>query len=168
MSINSIKMAMSASSYGAYSQKLTDATRSRLMELGIAFDSNISEQEGRALIQRFEAQKAQNQPKQQTGQNKSKDDLFQKALELAQKLGLDVDESTNFNKMLIMIENELTQRAQACKNNPDELMKLRSLGEELAMIQAQSTGSMGFDATNKALEKSLDMLSLYNQQFLNR
>ena len=58
MSISSINLAYGAS-YGAYNQKLTQATKQQLEELGIAYDKNITEQEGRRLIKANEAQKHQ-------------------------------------------------------------------------------------------------------------
>ena len=48
------------------------------------------------------------------------------------------------------------------------LKELKSLSQELAFIQAQSNGSSGYDNTNQALMASLEMLSEYNKNFLNK
>ena len=54
------------------------------------------------------------------------------------------------------------------ENNPIMLEKLNNLSHELANIQAQSNGSSGYDNTNQALMMSLEMLSEYNKNFLNK
>ena len=50
MTISSINMAMSASSWGAYNQKLSQATKQKLDELHISYNENTTEEQARALI----------------------------------------------------------------------------------------------------------------------
>ena len=51
MAISSINISMGAS-YGAYNQKLTQETKAKLQELGINFNPNITEQEGKMLLKK--------------------------------------------------------------------------------------------------------------------
>ena len=166
MGISSINLAYGAS-YGAYSQKLTQSTRQKLEVLGIPFNQNITEEEGKRLIKAHEAQKRENANQQGMFQNPSNtNDLFEKAKKLAQKLGIQVPEVANFQQVISAIEVKLEQKLAGAKNNVAELKKLQGLSEELAFIQAQSNGSAGYDATNQALMTSLEMLSEYNKNFL--
>ena len=59
MSIRSINLAYGAS-YGAYSQKLTQATKHKLEALGLSYNPNITEDEGKKIIQAYQAQKREN------------------------------------------------------------------------------------------------------------
>ena len=61
MVISSINLAMGASSYGAYNQKLTSATKAELDKLGIVYDANMTEAEGKSLVQKAKAEKSQNE-----------------------------------------------------------------------------------------------------------
>lgn len=168
MGITSINLAYGAS-YGAYSQKLTQSTKQKLEALGIPFNQNITEEEGKRLIKAYEAQKHEDANQQGMFQNPSNtNDLFEKAKKLAQKLGIQIPEEANFTQVLAIIESKLKEKIEASSNNPTELKKLQVLSEELAFIQAQSNGSAGYDATNEALMTSLEMLSEYNKNFLNR
>lgn len=167
MGISSINLAYSAS-YGAYNQKLTQSTRQKLEALGIPFNQNITEEEGKRLIKAYEAQKREDANQQGMFQNPSNtNDLFEKAKKLAQKLGVQIPEEANFTQVLAIIESKLKEKIEANSNNPAELKKLQALSEELAFIQAQSNGSAGYDATNEALMSSLELLSEYNKNFLN-
>ena len=163
MAISSVNMMMGAS-YGAYNQKLTESTKRQLEKLNIPYDSSMSESQGKALIQKYEASKSQ---EEQNGslfnQNSSKNFLYEKALELAKKLGIQIPEQTAFSVLLSLIETEIEKRVNANSTNEVELKKLKSYAQELASLQAQTNGSTGFDNTNKALEMSLEMLSLYNR-----
>ena len=58
--ISNINLAMSGSSYGAYSQKLTQATKQKLDELGIAYSNDMTEQEGKKIIAQYQASKSEN------------------------------------------------------------------------------------------------------------
>ena len=167
MGISSINLAYGAS-YGAYNQKLTQSTRQKLEALGIPFNQNITEEEGKRLIKAYEAQKREDANQQGMFQNPSNtNDLFEKAKKLAQKLGVQIPEEANFTQVLAIIESKLKEKIEASSNNPAELKKLQALSEELAFIQAQSNGSAGYDATNEALMSSLELLSEYNKNFLN-
>lgn len=166
MTISSINLAMGASSYGAYNQKLTSATKAELEKLGIAYDPNITEAEGKKLIQQKKTQDTQKSSQENSNQNSQKDPLFEKAKELAQKIGIKVDENQNFDSLLAKIEDTLEQKIQLNSNNEEMLKKLEGLSRELANIQAQSNGSSGYNSTNQALMASLEMLSQYNKNFL--
>ena len=169
MGISSINLAYGAS-YGAYSQKLTQATKNQLEELGIAYDKNITEQEGRRLIKAHEAQKHQQENNGGMFQNPSSNssDLFEKAKKLAQKVGVSFPEDVEFKQLLGLIESKLEEKIAASSNNVAALKELKSLSQDLAFIQAQSNGSSGYDNTNQALMASLEMLSEYNKNYLNR
>ena len=167
MTISSINLAMGASSYGAYNQKLTSATKAELEKLGITYNPNITEAEGKKLIQQKKTQDTQNNSEHNLGQNTNKDSLFEKAKELAEKIGIKVDEKENFTSLLAKIESTLEEKIQASSNNEEMLEKLRGLSQELANIQAQSNGSVGYNSTNQALMASLEMLSQYNKNFLH-
>ena len=168
MGISSINLAYGAS-YGAYNQKLTQATKQQLEELGIAYDKNITEQEGRRLIKANEAQKHQQENQGGMFQNpQSSSDLFEKAKKLAQKVGVSFSEDIEFKQLLGLIETKLEEKIAASSNNVAALKELKSLSQDLAFIQAQSNGSSGYDNTNQALMASLEMLSEYNKNYLNR
>lgn len=166
MTISSINLAMGASSYGAYNQKLTSATKAELEKLGIQYNPNITEAEGKKLIQQTKTQNTENNSENGTTKNNQKDSLFEKAKELAQKLGIKVEENQNFDSLLSIIENSLEQKIQVNSNNEEMLKKLEGLSRELANIQAESNGSAGYNSTNQALMASLEMLSQYNKTFL--
>ena len=168
MGISNVNMALGAS-YGAYSQKLTQATRNQLVELGIPFSENITEEQAKKLINSWKATNDKNAKQESTfaGSNSSSD-LFEKAKKIAQKLGIKVDEKMSFQSLLAIIENTLTQKIESSSNNIELLNKFKGLSQELASIQAQSNGSSGYDATNQALMASLEMLSSYNKNFLYR
>ena len=167
MTISSINLAMGASSYGAYNQKLTSATKAELEKLGIAYDPNITEAEGKRLIQQKKTQDIKKNNEENLQQNTQKDSLFEKAKKLAQELGINVDENQNFNSLLAIIESTLEQKIQVNSNNGEMLKKLEGLSRELANIQAQSNGSTGYDSTNQALMKSLEIMAQYNMNYLN-
>ena len=165
MGIRSINLAYGAS-YGAYNQKLTQSTKQALDELGIPYNSNITEQEGKKLIKAHEAQKQENANQNSLFQNFSNpNDLFEKAKKLAEKLGISVPEGATFQQIIIAIEAKLEEKIASTKDI-DALKELKSLSQELAFLQAQSNGSSGYDATNQALMNSLEMLSEYNKNFL--
>ena len=170
MAINNVNLAMSASSYGAYSQRLTEATAAELRRLGISFDpNNTSESQGKALIAQYKAVHSDNK---NTGDNFTKNhasktnDLFERAKKLAEKLGIAVDEKIDFKTLLSIIGQTIEAKLTISQNNISLLKELKSYSEELASIQAESIGA-SYDTTNKALERSLEMLSLYNKSYLN-
>ncbi len=168
MGISSINLAMGAS-YGAYSQKLTQATKQTLEKLGIPFNQNITEEEGKRLIKTHEAQKRENAQQEGMFQNQpNSSDLFEKAKKLAQKVGVAVPENIEFKQLLGLIEAKLEEKISASSNNVAALKELKSLSQDLAFLQAQSNGSSGYDNTNQALMASLEMLSEYNKNFLNK
>ena len=79
MGISSINIAM-GSSYGAYNQKLSESTKQKLEELGIQYNSNITETQAQKLISTFQAQKnAQNEKKNTSSNNNQQNDLFERA-----------------------------------------------------------------------------------------
>ena len=168
MGIRSINLAYGAS-YGAYNQRLTQATRQKLEALGIPYNQSISEEEGKKLIKSFEAQKQENANQKGMFQNQtSSNDLFEKAKKLAEKLGIQVQEGVNFQQLLTVIQAKIEEKLAISSNNISALKELKGLSQELAFIQAQSNGSSGYDNTNQALMTSLEMLSEYNKNFLNK
>lgn len=168
MGISSVNYTLGAS-YGAYSQKLTQATKSKLDALGIPYNSNITEDEAKKLIKAAETSKGEKANQDGLFQNNSNsNDLFEKAKKLAEKLGIQVNEGANFTQLLQAIETKIEQRLVVCRNDIDAIKELRNLSQELAFIQAQSNGSSGYDNTNQALMASLEMLSEYNKNFLNK
>ncbi len=170
MAISNINLAMSASSYGAYEQRLTSATKAELERLGIPYDPNkTTEAQGKALIAEFKSKEAHNKQAQNnfTKSNKNKtSDLYEKALKLAQKLGVEPEEGLEFNSLLALIEQKLEAKISSAQNNQMLLKQLEGYSQELASIQAESTGA-SYDTTNRALQMSLEMLSLYNKNYLN-
>ncbi|MBR5305225.1 MAG: hypothetical protein IKU37_10405 [Candidatus Gastranaerophilales bacterium] len=168
MSIRSINLAYGAS-YGAYSQKLTQATKHKLEALGLSYNPNITEDEGKKIIQAYQAQKRENANQEGMFQSSSNsNDLFEKAKKLAEKLGIQVSEGVNFQQLLIMIQAKIEERLAISSNDINAIKELKALSQELAFIQAQGSGSSGYDATNQALMMSLEMLGEYNKNFLNR
>lgn len=171
MSINSINLAM-AGSYGAYSQRLTAGTKAQLDELGLVYDENTTESEGKKMIQQAQIQKNQltnNNSESNLGEFSGKnnqDPLFERAKKLAQQLGITIEANIQFRELLVKIEKALEKEIKNADGDKSKLLKLQSLSSELASIQAQSEGSTGYDNTNKALMMSLEMLSEYNKQQL--
>ena len=169
MSIKSINIAMGAS-YGAYSQKLTQATKQELDKLGIPYNQAITEAEGKKLLASYKAQKNETPTKHGTLNNKNKGDnsLFERAKRLATKLGIQVQENIDFEQLISLIQTRLEEEISANQNNISELNYLKALSMELADIQAQSIGSMDYNNSNQTLLKSLEMLSEYNKNFIRR
>ena len=165
MSIRSINYAFGAS-YGAYNQKLTNETRQKLEELGIAYNQNISENEAKKLIKQTQESKNSNNQDLSNQNFASKDELLEKAKKLAQKIGIEIPEELTFEQALSLIEAKLEEKISQSENNIDALKKLRSLSSDLASLKAQGSGSMGYDSTNRALMTSLEMLSEYNKNFI--
>ena len=168
MGIHSINLAYGAS-YGAYNQKLTQKTREKLEALGISYTQNISEKDAQKLIQAFESQKEQETSNQgmflgSQGNNY----LLEKAIKLAEKLGIQVPQGATLQQILILIQAKIEEKLANSSNDIAKLKELKNFSQELAFIQAQSSGSSGYDATNQALMTSLEMLSEYNKNFLNR
>ncbi len=154
-------------SYGAYNQKLTQETKEKLIELNISFSPNITENEGKRLIAAQEAKNAKEE-NSLSSNNGQKNDLFKEAKNLAQKLGIEIKEGTNFNTLLILIEGKLEQLLKSNQNNINALKELKNLSMELANLQAKSSGSSGYDNTNQALMTSLEMMAEYNKNYLNK
>lgn len=169
MGISTVNMAL-GNSYGAYNQKLTQATKQELESLGLQYNPNITEAEGKKLIQTFKMQNNKNSNNETLGQGmqNSQSDLFEKAKKLAEKLGIQVPQDAQFQQLLNVIQMKLEQRLAISTNDINAIKELKSLSHELAFIQAQSNGSSGYDNTNQALMKSLEILSEYNKNFLNK
>ena len=163
MSIRSINYNIGAS-YGAYNQKLTASTKRKLDEAGIPYNPNMTETEGKELLANA---KAHNEQSLFSGQKQS-NSLADRAIALAKKLGVDVDEKTDLKQILSLIEQKLKQMIAQNQNDIDEIKKLKEFSSELASLQAQSNGSSGFNNTNQALMMSLEMLGEYNKNFLKR
>ena len=174
MSIRSINYNINAS-YGAYNQKLTASTKKELEEAGIPYNPNMTESEGKKLLAGAKSSNGQGALKNEQNYSKNglflndeKDSLKERAIELARQLGVSVNEDMPLQQILTLIEQALEQRIAVSQNDIDEIKKLREFSSELANIQAQANGSMGFDNTNQALMMSLEMLSEYNKNFLYR
>lgn len=171
MAISNVNLAMAASSYGAYEQRLTPATKAELDRLGIPYDPNsTTETQGRALIAEFKSKNANNEKAQNNftkNHKKQTNDLYEKAVKLAQKLGIEPEEGVEFKSLLSLIEQKLEDKISLAQNNVNLLKQLEGYSQELASIQAESIGA-GYDTTNKALQMSLEMLSLYNKNYLNQ
>ena len=166
MAISSVKYNL-ANSFGAYNQKLTQETREKLIELNITFSANTTEAEGKRLISASQSKSA-NENSNMFSKNQNTSDLFEKAAALAKKLGIEVNEGTNFNTLLISIESKLEQLINLNKNNINAIKELQGYSQELANIQAQSNGSSGYNNTNQALMISLEMMAEYNKNYLNK
>jgi len=146
MGISSVQIAAGASSYGAYSQKLTQETRQKLVELGITFSPNITEAEGKNLIARFEAHNAQNNPKQQQNfsQEQNKNEATEELKRLAKQVGINPENNPNFKELAQEIEEKLKEKIQNSKGDMQELQRLKGLSQDLASLQSQSdNNSMG-------------------------
>lgn len=168
MGIHSINLAYGAS-YGAYNQKLTQQTKEKLEALGISYAKNISEKDAQKLIQSFEAQKQQEANQSGIFQNTSNgNSLLDRAKKLAEKLGIQVPQGATLQQILILIQAKIEEKLATSSNDINALKELKNFSQELAFIQAQSNGSSGYDNTNQALMTSLEMLSEYNKNFLNR
>ena len=166
MNINSINLSMGAS-WGAYSQKLTQETQEKLENLGITVNGNISEQEGKRLLKLKEASKNSNSQENKMFQHKqNSNDLIERAKKLATRIGIQIDENVNFKQLLTKIESVIEEKINSNKTNIDLIKELRNASQELANIQAESSGSGSYDNTNQALMNSLEILSLYNKNFL--
>jgi len=163
MSVRSINYNFGAS-YGAYNQKLTSQTKKELEEAGISYNQNTTEAEGRRLLQ---SAKSNNEQSLFQGQNPNSS-LMDRAIALAKKLGVDVNENMEIKQILVLIENALEQMISRSQNDIDEIKRLREFSSELASIQASANGSTGYDNTNQALMMSLEVLSEYNKNFLRR
>ena len=163
MSIRSVNYNINAS-YGAYNQKLTASTKRELDEAGIPYNSNTTEQEGKKLLMNA---KTNNDQSLFSNQN-SGNSLMERAIALAKKLGVQVSDEMDLKQILALIENALEQKIAVSKNDIEEIRRLREFSTELAGLQAQASGSSGFDNTNQALMMSLEMLSEYNKNFLNK
>lgn len=169
MGINSVNYAVSANSYGAYTQKLTEETKAKLEKLGIPYTSTTTEAQAQAMIQselKTKKNREENlEDNKQQSQTNNKNNLFEKAVELAKKIGITVDKNTSFEELIIKIEDNLEAKISQSQNNKSLLKQLKQYSEELANIQAQSQGSTSTNNTNQALMMSLEMLSNYNKNY---
>ena len=163
MSIRSINYNMNAS-YGAYNQKLTSSTKKQLEEAGIPYNNNTTESEGKKLL----ASAKNNNNSTMFSGNRQSNPIMDRAISLAKRLGVEVNEDMDLKQILALIERTLEQKIAVSQNDIDEIKKLKEFSSELASLQAQSNGSSGYDNTNQALMMSLEMLSEYNKNFLNK
>ncbi len=169
--ISNINLAMSGSSYGAYSQKLTQATKQKLDELGITYSNDMTEQEGKKIIAQYQTSKSENSSNNSSSmfnQNQSTDYQRQRLEELARRLGISVSDGQSNEDLISIIEAKLEERIKSAQDNESELQILKSMSRELASIQAMKSGSMGFDSTNQALSLSLEMLAQYNKNLIKQ
>ena len=74
------------------------------------------------------------------------------------------------NYLIKRIETDqcLKEKIEANQNNIEALKELKGLSQELASIQAESSGSLGLNNSNQTLMQSLEMLSEYNKNFLHK
>ena len=116
MTIGSINLAMSASSWGAYAQKLTNETRQKLLELNIPFDEGITENQAKALIAKElqKPNKANNSKDEKSPKNSSS--LLEQALQLAKKLNIEVDKEKPLEELLSEIEEKLSSKINQNKD----------------------------------------------------
>ena len=126
MAISNINLAMGASSFGAYQQRLTSATRAELESYGIPYNPDITEQEGKALLANYKTQNSNNDKAQNnfTNSHKQSNDLFERAKKLAEKLGIQVDENINFKTLLSQISQAIEIRLNANRNDESLLIFL--------------------------------------------
>lgn len=167
--INNINLAMSGASYGAYNQKLTQATKKKLDELGLSYSNDMTEQEGKKIIAQYQASKSENNSNSSlsmSSQNQSTDFQRQRLEELARRLGISVSANQSNEDLISLIEQRLEERIRSAQDDKSELEILKNMSRELASIQAMKSGSMGFDASNQALSLSLEMLAQYNKNLL--
>jgi len=163
MSVRSINYNINAS-YGAYNQKLTPQTKHLLEQAGIPYNQNTTESEGRKLLA-----SAKNNNEQNLFSNQNRNtSLIDRAIALAKRLGVNIGEGMDLKQILALIESALEQKIAVSQNDIDEIKKLKEFSSELASLQAQANGSTGYDNTNQALMMSLEMLSEYNKNFLNK
>ena len=170
MSVNSVSIGMNGTQWGAYKQKLSDATKAKLAELNIPYNDNMTEAQARSLIAEALAKQAQNKNKfnNQNGRP-SNDPMMEQAKELARKLGISVKEDANFLDLLTEIEDALEKKIKENQNNVDMLYELKAYSSQLATLQQMtSQGTVSANPTNEALMMSLEMLSQYNQSLLNK
>ena len=168
MSVNSVSIGMNGTQWGAYKQKLSEATKIKLAELNIPYNDNMTEAQARSLINEALQKQEQNKNNNFNSQNNQtpKDPLFEQAKKLASKLGLSVKEDANFLDLLAEIEDALETKIKDNKNNVDMLYELKAYSSELAQLQQMaSQGPVSINQTNEALMMSLEMLSQYNQSF---
>lgn len=167
MGISFVNLSLMASS-GAYNMKATAKTKAALEELGIIYNANITEKEAQDLLKKANMQNLKQDKQSLSDGNSQKDSLFKKAHELAKHLGVKVDEKIPFEQLLSLIEATLETKIKANSNNIEVLKQLKEYSQDLASIQAQSKGSSGYDNSNQVLMQSLEMLSLYNKNYLNK
>ena len=170
MSVNSVSIGMNGTQWGAYKQKLSEATKAKPAELNIPYNDNMTEAQARGLIN--EALQKQEQSRNDGFSSKNnqtpKDSLFEQAKKLASKLGLSVKEDANFLELLTQIEDVLETKIKENASNADMLYELKTYSSELAQLQQMaSQGPVSINQTNEALIMSLEMLSQYNQSFFN-
>ncbi len=168
MTLSSVNLgyaAQSMASWGAYNKKLTSQTKAELDKLAIPYSQDITEAQAKSLIAAYKkTQETKKNAKEDNTNGKS--DLLQRAKDLAQKLGIKIDENADFQAILTKIEEIINQKALENKDNINVLEQLKSLNFELNSIQAQATGSMSYSNVNQTLMESLEMLSKYNKTFL--
>ena len=176
MSINSVNYNI-GNSYGAYIQRLTEATKRKLIELGIPFNEKTTEAQAQSMIQDAISKKTSGNVQSDIKNSnngsdntleKRKNDTFERAKKLALQLGINVDDKADIKQILALIESILEAKINANKGNISVLKELKEFSNELSMIQAEANGSSGYDNKNHALMMSLEMLSEYNKNFLNR
>ena len=81
---------------------------------------------------------------------------------------MEVPKEIGFEQLLIKIQSKLEEKISESENNVSALKELKGLSLELSNIQAQSNGSSGYENSNQALLKSLELLGEYNKNFLNK
>lgn len=164
MSINAISAAMSASVYiQQIGNKLPEWLIEKLVDAGIDPNDVSSISEGKKLLEETpQAPKSDSKDGAQNGESK---DLREKAIDLADKLGIKVDDNDKLEDIIQYIQEviDMVMKAAIAKNDESLFNEMQNYQSDLDGIVAEHNGG---GVSNSVVYSFMDMVAEQNKYAL--
>ena len=163
--VNTLNSGVSLSGlYAVQTNQLSEATKAKLIALGIDPSTVSSEAEAQALISQVEAMSKTDKARPQTNGTQqttsSEQELMQKARELAEKVGVSLSQNDTLDDMCKKISDKLEQLSAACVNDTAKMQVLKDYGQQLSDINSKYRT---VQTTQEAIFAAMNMVSWNNQ-----
>ena len=163
--VNTLNSGVSLSGlYAVQTNQLSEATKAKLIALGIDPSTVSSEAEAQTLISQVEAMSKTDKARPQTNGTQqttsSEQELMQKARELAEKVGVSLSQNDTLDDMCKKISDKLEQLSAACTNDTAKMQVLKDYGQQLNNINSKYRT---VQSTQEAIFAAMNMVSWNNQ-----
>ena len=163
--VNTLNSGVSLSGlYAVQTNQLSEATKAKLIALGIDPSTVSSEAEAQALISQVEAMSKTDKARPQTNGTQqttsSEQELMQKARELAEKVGVSLSQNDTLDDMCKKISDKIEQLSAACANDTAKMQVLKDYGAQLSDINSKYRT---VQSTQEAIFAAMNMVSWNNQ-----